>query len=225
MGKEGEFRNEVTHQIHAALFFSLPSCEPDVCLCALRPSQQTPEDRRWNWWPSTRLLGWSSLWIMNIVLTFSLAQDFRLSSTLGSLRIYRGDMKYHTKLCALQHSSQMQMDEGISRPLAAEEMVAGWKSWAKAQPGREAVTMATVAMAILLQPAITPLRGTSQDVSLSYSGLGFGWGKFNFYPLSPGENNTASFTLTLQTQIYKVKTSVQLHSLTEARCVSGIRNP
>lgn len=115
MGKEGEFRNEVTHQIHVALFFSLPSCEPDVCLWALRPSQQTPEDRRWNWWPSTRLLGWSSLWIMNIVLTFSLAQDFRLSSTLGSLRIYRGDMKYHTKLCALQHSSQMQMDEGISK--------------------------------------------------------------------------------------------------------------
>lgn len=125
---------------------------------------------------------------MNIVLTFPLAQDFRLSSTLGSLRIYREDMKYHRKLCALQHSSQMQMDQGVSRPLAAEEMVAGWKSWAKVQPGPEAITMATVVMAILLQPAITPLRSTSKDVSLSYSGLGFGRGKFNFYALSWGEN-------------------------------------
>lgn len=95
-------------------------------------------------------------------------------------------MKYHRKLCALQHSSQMQMDQGISRPLAAEEMVAGWKSWAKVQPGPEAITMATVVMAILLQPAVTPLRSTSKDVSLSYSGLGFGRGKFNFYALSWG---------------------------------------
>lgn len=65
------------------------------------------------------------------------------------------------------------MDQGISRPPVAEEIVAGWKSWAKVQPGPKAVTMATVVIAILPQPAITPLRGTSKDMSLSYSGLGF----------------------------------------------------
>lgn len=114
-------------------FFSLPGHGPDIC-SEISSSRCKPSaiegGRRWS---SSQLLGSSSIWALNIVLTLPLAQDFRSKSTLGSLRLYGRVMKCHGKLLS-NIPAKYKMDQGIRRPLVAGEMTAGWKSRAKDQP-------------------------------------------------------------------------------------------